>query len=68
MSRVSWQGYRRYWSPAIKSFLQELAAGQEQRESALKDILMRLVRDFCKYNSTWLSAVQTIAGIDLNIC
>lgn len=65
--RSSRKGYRRYWSPAIKSFLQELAAGQEQRESALKDILMRLVRDFCKYNSTWLSAVQTIAELDVLI-
>lgn len=62
--RVLWQGYRRYWSPEIKSLQQELAAGVEQRESALKDILMRLVHDFCKNNSTWLSAVQTIAGTD----
>jgi len=64
MPGVLWQGFRRYWSPEIKSFQQELAAGLEQRESSLKDILMHLVRGFCKYNSTWLSAVRTIAGID----
>lgn len=60
------QGCRRYWSPEIKSLLQELTAGQEQRESALKGILMRLVHKFCEDYSIWLSAVKSIAGIILD--
>ncbi|OAY70755.1 DNA mismatch repair protein MSH6, partial [Ananas comosus] len=56
------KGYFRYWTPKIKELLSELSQAEAEKESALKGILQRLIRQFTEHHSKWRQLVSTTAG------
>ncbi|BBN02356.1 DNA mismatch repair protein MSH6 [Marchantia polymorpha subsp. ruderalis] len=65
--RSSRKGYRRYWTPEIKELLQDLTAGEQQREQALQGILKGLVKRFCGHYQKWLFLIKSVAELDVLI-
>ncbi|CAM6117172.1 unnamed protein product [Calypogeia fissa] len=65
--KSSRKGYRRYWTPDIKELLLDLAAGEQQRELALRGILQGLVKRFCEDYPNWLALVKSVAEVDVLI-
>lgn len=57
------KGFFRYWNPTIKKLLSELSQAESDKESALKSILQRLIKQFCEHHIKWRQLVSATAGI-----
>lgn len=56
------QGFFRYWTPDIKTFLRELSRAESEKESLLKSTLQRLIGRFCEHHTRWKQLVSATAG------
>ncbi|KAE8660577.1 DNA mismatch repair protein MSH6 [Hibiscus syriacus] len=65
--RSSKKGFFRYWTPSIKKFLGELSLAKSEKETALKNILQRLIGQFCEDHNKWRQLVSTTAELDVLI-
>ncbi|XVF32881.1 hypothetical protein REPUB_Repub17cG0121200 [Reevesia pubescens] len=65
--RSSKKGFFRYWTPYIKKFLAELSQAESEKETALKNILQRLIVRFCEDHNKWRLLVSTTAELDVLI-
>ncbi|KAM7277513.1 hypothetical protein ACFE04_019379 [Oxalis oulophora] len=65
--RSSKKGFFRYWTPTIKKLLVDLSKAESEKESALKNILQRLVVRFCEHRNNWRQLVSTTAELDVLI-
>ncbi|KAE8662403.1 DNA mismatch repair protein MSH6 [Hibiscus syriacus] len=63
--RSSKKGFFRYWTPCIKKFLGELSLAKSEKETALKNILQRLIVQFCEDHNKWRQLVSTTAELDV---
>ncbi|KAL1061026.1 hypothetical protein V6Z11_1Z050200 [Gossypium hirsutum] len=61
------KGFFRYWTPSIKKFLGELSLAESEKETAFKNILLRLIGRFCKDHNKWRQLVSTTAELDVLI-
>lgn len=62
------QGFFRYWTPDIKSFLRALSQAESEKESLLKSTLQRLIGRFCEYHTRWKQLVSATAGTHEPFC
>nr|XP_011465355.1 PREDICTED: DNA mismatch repair protein MSH6 [Fragaria vesca subsp. vesca] len=65
--RSSKKGFFRYWTPNIKKSLTELSQAESERESSLKNILQRLIGQFCEHHIKWRQLVSVTAELDVLI-
>ncbi|XWS76639.1 hypothetical protein CRYUN_Cryun01aG0194500 [Craigia yunnanensis] len=65
--RSSKKGFFRYWTPYIKKFLGELSQAESEKETALRNILQRLIGRFCEDHNKWWQLVSTTAELDVLI-
>lgn len=56
------QGFFRYWTPNVKNLLGELSQAESEKESSLKNILQRLIGQFCEHHVKWRQLVSITAG------
>ncbi|MBA0674785.1 hypothetical protein Goari_016362, partial [Gossypium aridum] len=61
------KGFFRYWTPSIKKFLGELSLAESEKETAFKNILLRLIGRFCEDHNKWRQLVSTTAELDVLI-
>ncbi|KAA3458880.1 DNA mismatch repair protein MSH6 isoform X2 [Gossypium australe] len=61
------KGFFRYWTPSIKKFLGELSLAESEKETAFKNILLRLIGRFCEDHHKWRQLVSTTAELDVLI-
>ncbi|KAK8540982.1 hypothetical protein V6N13_061030 [Hibiscus sabdariffa] len=61
------KGFYRYWTPSIKKFLGEFSLAESEKETALKNILQRLIGRFCEDHNKWRQLVSTTAELDVLI-
>lgn len=66
LSIIKFQGFSRYWTPAIKSYLRELSEAESEKESKLKSIMQRLIGRFCEHHISWRQLISTAAGLHLS--
>ncbi|XVF72730.1 hypothetical protein PTKIN_Ptkin12aG0143800 [Pterospermum kingtungense] len=65
--RSSKKGFSRYWTPYIKKSLGELSQAESEKETALRNILQRLIGRFCEDHLIWRQLVSTTAELDVLI-
>ncbi|EXB28598.1 DNA mismatch repair protein Msh6-1 [Morus notabilis] len=65
--RSSKRGFFRYWTPNIKNLLGELSQAESEKESSLKNILQRLIGQFCEHHVKWRQLVSITAELDVLI-
>ncbi|KAK6260322.1 hypothetical protein SCA6_014796 [Theobroma cacao] len=65
--RSSKKGFFRYWSQYIKKVIGELSQAESEKEMALKNILQRLIGQFCEDHNKWRQLVSTTAELDVLI-
>ncbi|XP_022757900.1 DNA mismatch repair protein MSH6 isoform X2 [Durio zibethinus] len=65
--RSSKKGFFRYWTPYIKKSLGELSQAESEKETALKNILQRLLGRFCEDHNKWRQLVSTTGELDVLI-
>lgn len=58
------KGYKRFYTPAIKEILAEMARMEDERESALTAVLTDLIEKFCANARMWSKVVENIASVD----
>jgi DNA mismatch repair protein MSH6 len=59
------KGFKRYWTPEIKEFLQELTDAETRRDQALRDTTKSLFKNFDKHYEVWNRAVQCLSILDV---
>ncbi|EPS69161.1 hypothetical protein M569_05605, partial [Genlisea aurea] len=65
--RSSKKGFFRYWTPKIRDLVGELSRVESDKDSKLKGILRKLVREFCESHIKWRQMVATVAELDVLI-
>ncbi|XP_067118843.1 DNA mismatch repair protein Msh6 [Centruroides vittatus] len=61
------KGFKRYWTPTIKSLLAKLISAEEHRDAALKDIMRRIFSAFDSGRKQWEAAVHCLCLLDVFI-
>ncbi|KAI4341663.1 hypothetical protein MLD38_026357 [Melastoma candidum] len=59
------KGFFRYYTPRVKKLLSELSQAEYEKESALKSILQRLIRQFSSHQSKWRQLISATAELDV---
>lgn len=65
--QTSRKGFKRYWTPTIKQWLQELTQAEETKETVLQDIMRRIFEKFDSDYNVWLQAIQCLSLFDVFI-
>ena len=55
---------RRFWTPRIESYLEELATAEQKREEALRDSTRALFQRFDAHRGAWNAAVTCMSILD----
>lgn len=62
------KGFKRYWTDEIKDLIAQLTNAEERRESALKETMKCLFKNFDKHYNVWNRAVQCLSILDVLVC